>query len=230
MSTRIRGLVSRISDLGSLLLGGNAAKAWWALSYRVYSNSSSIGLRRDLTVPFTPPAAKIPLIVRPLSPADDLSSLDSAPGISSDEAFWRLTQRRLLRSGLRTCYVAVAPDGKPCYMQWVVPAAENQRLKQVSGNLYPTLQPGEALLEGAYTPEAYRGMGIMGAAMALVAERAADHGARWVITFVDEHNPASFKGCVRAGFSPYLRRHERFRLFHRSVSFEPMNPAAPSQA
>jgi RimJ/RimL family protein N-acetyltransferase len=115
-------------------------------------------------------------------------------------------------------------------MQWVVPAAENQRLKQVSGNLYPTLQPEEALLEGAYTPEAYRGMGIMGAAMALVAERAADHGARWVITFVDEHNPASFKGCVRAGFSPYLRRHERFRLFHRSVSFEPVDSAAPSQA
>jgi hypothetical protein len=226
VSARIRGLVSRISDLGSLLLGGNAAKAWWAFSYRVYSNSSSIGLRRDLTVAFTPAVAKIPLIVRPLSPADDLSSLDPVPGISSDEAFWRLSQRRLLRSGLQTCYVAVAPDGKPCYMQWVVPASENQRLKAIAGNLYPVLQPTEALLEGAFTPEAFRGLGIMGAAMALVAQRAADHGARWVITFVDEHNTASFKGCVRAGFSPYLRRRERFRLFHRSVSFEPIDPAS----
>jgi RimJ/RimL family protein N-acetyltransferase len=223
VSARIRGLVSRISDLGSLLLSGNAAKAWWAFSYRVYSNSSSIGLRRDLTVAFTPPAAKIPLIVRPLSPADDLSSLDPKPGISSDEAFWRLTQRRLLRSGLQTCYVAVAPDGKPCYMQWVVAASENDRLKEVAGNLYPLLQPDEALLEGAFTPEAYRGLGIMGAAMALVAQRAADHGARWVITFVDDHNSASFKGCVRAGFVPYLRRRERFRVFHRSVSFEPID-------
>jgi hypothetical protein len=186
-------------------------------------------LRRDLTVPFTPPAAKIPLIVRPLSPADDLSSLDPEPGISSDEAFWRLTQRRLLRSGLQTCYVAVAPDGKPCYMQWVVGASENDRLKEVAGNLYPLLQPDEALLEGAFTPEAYRGLGIMGAAMALVAQRAADHGARWVITFVDEHNSASFKGCVRAGFSAYLRRRERFRLFHRSVSFEPIVPATAAQ-
>jgi GNAT superfamily N-acetyltransferase len=228
VKARIRGLVSRITDLGSLLLGGNAAKAWWALSYRVHSNSSSIGLRRDLAVPFTPPLAKIPLLVRPLSPADDLSSLDPVPGISSDEAFWRLTQRRLLRSGLRTCYVAVAPDGKPCYMQWVVAAPENRRLKAFAGNLYPVLQPDEALLEGAFTPEAYRGLGIMGAAMALVAERARDHGARWVITFVDEHNAASFKGCVRAGFSPYLRRRERFRLFHRSVTFEAIDPTVPA--
>jgi RimJ/RimL family protein N-acetyltransferase len=95
--------------------------------------------------------------------------------------------------------------------------------------LYPLLQPDEALLEGAFTPQAYRGLGIMGAAMSLVAQRAADHGARWVITFVDEQNAASFKGCVRAGFSPYLRRCERFRLFHRSVSFEPIVPAPATQ-
>jgi RimJ/RimL family protein N-acetyltransferase len=112
-------------------------------------------------------------------------------------------------------------------MQWVVSAADNKRLKAFAGNLYPVLRSDEALLEGAFTPEAYRGMGIMGAAMALVAERAADHGARYVMTFVDEQNPASFKGCVRAGFSPYLRRRERFRMFHRSVSFEPIEPGAP---
>jgi hypothetical protein len=110
-------------------------------------------------------------------------------------------------------------------MQWVIPAAENNRLREFFGNLYPALRPDEALLEGAYTPVPYRGMGIMGAAMALVAERAADHGARWVITFVEEQNQASFKGCVRAGFSAYLRRHERFRLFHRRVSFNPIDPA-----
>jgi RimJ/RimL family protein N-acetyltransferase len=114
----------------------------------------------------------------------------------------------------------MAPDGKPCYMQWVIPASENERLRTVFGNLYPVLQPEEALLEGAYTPEAYRGKGIMGAAMAEVATRAAEHGARWAITFVDAQNEASLKGCIRAGFAPYLRRHERFRFFHRRVDFK----------
>jgi RimJ/RimL family protein N-acetyltransferase len=104
-------------------------------------------------------------------------------------------------------------------MQWVIPATENDRLRTVFGNLYPVLQPDEALLEGAFTPEAYRGKGIMGAAMAQIAERAAEYGARWVITFVDGQNDASFKGCRRAGFTPYVRRQEKFRLFSRWVVF-----------
>jgi len=110
-------------------------------------------------------------------------------------------------------------------MQWVIPAADNDRLRGFFGNLYPVLGRDEALLEGAYTPEAYRGKGIMGAAMAQVAERASEVGARWVITFVDEQNAASFKGCVRAGFTPYLKRHEKFRLFYRKVMFSALLPS-----
>ena len=221
-----RGYLSRALDIGRLVLAGNASKAWWALTYRMYSDSTSLGLRRDLATPFTGPTAKIPISVRPLSSTDDLSALEPTPGLSADERFWRLAQLRLLRSGLRVCYVAIAPDGKPCYMQWVIPSSENARLRAVFGNLYPTLGPDEALLEGAYTPDAYRGKGIMGAAMAQVGERAAEFGARWVITFVDEQNEASVKGSIRAGFAPYLRRRERFRLLYRHVTFDLIEPAA----
>jgi len=68
----------------------------------------------------------------------------------------------------------------------------------------------------------------MAAAMARIAERADQFGARWVLTFVDEGNAASLKGCARAGFVPYLRRHERFRLFWRFVSFTAVSLAASS--
>jgi GNAT superfamily N-acetyltransferase len=208
-------------------MAGNVAKAWWAVAYRMYSDSTSVGMRRDLTIPFTGPSAKIPITVRALAAGDDLSALDPAPGLDPDERLWRLAQLRLLRSRLGICYVAVAPEGKPCYMQWVMPSSENARLRAFFGNLYPRLGPAEALLEGAYTPDAYRGKGIMGAAMTQVAERAADAGARWVITFVDEQNQGSVKGCLRAGFAPYLRRRERFRLFYRRVTFDPIQaPAA----
>jgi len=223
---QLRGYASRALDLVRLVLAGNAAKALWAVTYRMYSDSTSLGLRRDLAVPFTGPAAKIPITVRPLTAADDLSALDPKPGLSADERLWRLAQLRLLRSGLGICYVAIAPEGKPCYMQWVMSSSENARLRAVFGNLYPSLGPDEALLEGAYTPEAYRGRGIMGAAMTQVAERAGEVGARWVITFVDEQNQGSVKGCIRAGFAPYLRRRERFRLFYRQVTFDLIQPAA----
>jgi GNAT superfamily N-acetyltransferase len=224
----LRGYASRARDLVRLVLAGHAGKAWWAVTYRMYSDSTSLGMRRDLAVPFTGPSAKIPITVRPLTAADDLSALDSVPGLSADERLWRLAQRRLLRSGIGICYVAIAPDGKPCYMQWVMPSSENARLRAFFGNLYPSLGPEEALLEGAYTPDAYRGKGIMGAAMTQVAERAADVGARWVITFVDAQNEGSVKGCIRAGFAPYLRRRERFRLFYRHVTFDSIQPAAAS--
>jgi len=224
----LRGYASRGLDLARLVMAGNAAKAWWAVTYRMYSDSTSLGMRRDLAVPFTGPSAKIPITVRPLAADDDLSALDPAPGLSADERLGRLAQLRLLRSGLGTCYVAIAPEGKPCYMQWVMPSSANARLRGFFGNLYPELGPEEALLEGAYTPDAYRGKGIMGAAMAQVAERAAEVGARWVITFVDEQNQGSVKGCIRAGFTLYLRRRERFRLFYRHVTFDLIPPAATS--
>jgi hypothetical protein len=46
------------------------------------------------------------------------------------------------------------------------------------------------------------------------------HASRF--TFVDERNSASVKGCVRAGFAPYLKRHEKFRFFYRRIQFEPI--------
>jgi len=218
----LRRFLSRALDLNRLVLSEGPTKALSAIRYRVYSDSTSLGLRRDLRQPFDKPMAKIPVTVRPISANDDMSALDPEPDLPPDEAMARLAQRRLLQSGLRVCYVAIAPNGTPCYMQWAIPATENPRVRAVFGNLYPLLASDEALLEGAYTPTAYRGKGIMGAAMAQVAERAADYGARWVITFVDERNSASVKGCVRAGFAPYLKRHEKFRLFYRQVRFEPI--------
>ena len=44
----------------------------------------------------------------------------------------------------------------------------------------------------------------MSAAMALIAERATNFGARYVLTFVEEHGIASLKACRRAGFMPHL--------------------------
>jgi hypothetical protein len=222
----MRGLFWRIRDLLRLVRTGHAGKAWGAVSYRIYSDSTSVGMRRDMTLSCPAPAAKIPIAVRPLAPSDDLSALDpEEPGLSADEASWRLGQRRLLESGISTCYVAIAPNGKVCYMQWLIPPSENERLRVFFGNLYPVLGPDEALLEGAFTPESFRGQGIMGAAMSLFSQRATNFGARWVVTFVDEQNPASVKGCVKAGFAPYVRRHETFRLFRRSVSFAPLAPS-----
>jgi len=221
------GRYARVRDLLRLVFSGRARRMWSAVTYRLYSNSVSLGLRRDLRAPHAAPAARRPIHVRPLSHDDELSWLDvREPGLSDAQVYARLAQVRLLESGIKTCHVAVEPDGKACYMQWLILSCEYQRVCAFFGNLYPRLAPDEALLEGAYTPEAYRGQGIMAAAMAQIAERADQFGARWVVTFVDETNAASLKGCARAGFVPYVRRDERFRLFRRHVSFTAVVPEA----
>jgi len=222
------GALARARDLLRLVFTGRGRRVWSTVTYLLYSDSASVGLRRDLRAPCLAPGAQRPFQVRPLTPGDELAWLDvREPGLSDEQVYARLGQARLLRSGIQTCHVAVEPDGTACYMQWLILSNQNDQVRAFFGNLYPRLAPDEALLEGAYTPEAYRGQGIMAAAMAQIAERAGQFGARWVVTFVDESNVASLKGCARAGFVPFLRRHEAFRLFRRRVSFTPL-PQAPS--
>jgi RimJ/RimL family protein N-acetyltransferase len=112
-------------------------------------------------------------------------------------------------------------------MQWLITAQDNGRIRDRWGELFPTLEPDEALLEGAYTAETHRGQGIMSHAMARIAAAAGKLGARRVITFVHHANIASLKGCERAGFAPYIERREAWSLFRRRIRFLPLNGTPP---
>jgi RimJ/RimL family protein N-acetyltransferase len=188
---RLRQLSARI--MGRLRLG-------------LRFESTRIGLRRDLTVPFTAPDAKIPVSVRPLTAADLPALLgldDTASAADTFETGWRSA---FAAKHMRGGYVAVDErNGTPCYMQWLFGADDNDFVLSIGG--FPALKKDEALLENAFTPVRYRGMGIMPAAMARIAERAADLGARHVITFVQDTNIPSLKGCQRSGFAPHLLHH-----------------------
>jgi GNAT superfamily N-acetyltransferase len=210
------GLISKVHDLARFALDGHSNVAVQVVLGRLYGNSSAVGLRRDLSKAFQVPSAKLPIVVRPLRRDDDLAFLREGEEESSR---FRFSQLRLVEANLPTCYVAVAPNGDICYMQWLIPAAENERIQAHYGSHFPLLNAAEALLEGAYTVPAYRGRTIMACAMAQIAEKAAQFGARWAITFVARGNEPSLKGCERAGFEPYIRRNEAWRMFHRRIEF-----------
>jgi RimJ/RimL family protein N-acetyltransferase len=181
----------------------------------------SLGLARDLSVPFPAPAAKVPITVRPLRDEDwaTLFDLDD-PGISADERELRLHRLELARERTGSPFVAVTTEGEPCYLQWLFTPAENEQMRGFFNEVFPHLAPGEMLLEGAYTPEKHRGKGIMPCAMAQIADEAAARGARRVVTFVTEDNVPSLKGCAKAGFAPYIRRTVRWAGLRRTISFE----------
>lgn len=225
---RIISITKILRSVFLLLKGMHRDVIWQALATRLYSDTTYLGLRRDLSRVFKAPDAKIPLKVRPFDPRDDLSFIDiNRPGISSTTAFDCLHQINMLKAGIQICYLALDHNDQPCYMQWLIPSNENDKIQALFGDIFPRLEKDEALLEAAYTVEDRRGQGVMASAMAQIAERANELGVRQVITFVGEGHMASLKGCKKAGFVPYVRRREIYRLFRRKVTFTPLPEGTP---
>ena len=204
-------------DAGSLL---SEIRSW------LYSNERSLGLRRDLEEDFQTPEAKIPLFLRPLRRDDVHELLDEHDSGSPNTATMELARRKIfIDADVPTCYVAVTEDGHPCYMQWLIGAQHNEQIQShFKGGLFPVLKKNEGLLELAFAPEKYRGMRIMPHAMAEIAKKGNDFGARYIITFVSEGNIPSLKGCQRAGFYPYMARESKWRLFRRRCTFKLLPP------
>lgn len=180
--------------------------------------SLNYGLRRDLDVPIEHPSAKIPISIRPMRTEDLDVLLPDDPALPPQErmeANWRRGFAEKVGTG---GFVAVDErNGSPAYVQWLLRPAQNDLIARLK--TFPLLKDDEALLENAYTPPSHRGLGIMSAAMAQIAERASEFGARYVMTFVGRDNVASLKGCRRAGFDPdmvHIRHDSLFGLIRRN--------------
>jgi GNAT superfamily N-acetyltransferase len=220
MINQLRGAV-QLMKAGAWTDIRQATRAYWR------SDSETIGLRRDLSISITAPSAAIPLTIRELRPADVPILFACDDDVRSGEAMrQRAIRLRMTQADLKTCYVAANDDDQPCYVQWLIGPSEKEKLRELFDDRFPTLRDDEMLLEGAFTLEAWRGKGIMAAAMARIAASAADHDARWVITFVAEDNIPSLKGCKKAGFEPYLRRADRWRMFRHASTFGQVLAAA----
>lgn len=219
-TTTISTLGRRMLDREMLAQGVRAA------GRRLYWDNVSFGLKRDLQVPHTAPAALIEISVRPLEERDTRYILDPVDGESAEDGWARHRRRHLRDAGIGTCYAAVTADDEPCYVQWLFGHRDNDDVQRFFRGMFPVLDEETALVEDAFTPAAHRGKRIMSAAMASIAERAADLPARYVITFVGKDNAASLKGCARAGFSIYTERAQSVRLNRRTVEYRPVAPAA----
>lgn len=214
----------RAQSFARLVAGGNATLALHLLATRLHSHTRFLGLRHDLQEPSVVPAARIDVDVRPLRADDDLSFLDPDPALDRNANWVRTEQRKLVDANIPTCWVAVAEGNRIAYMQWLVGPSDNPTIQERWRGLFPQLAPDEALLEGAYTPEAFRGMGVMPHAMARITEAARQLGVRYVITFVKDGNIPALKGSMKSGFRPHLERQHSWSLFRRKVVFTPLPP------
>lgn len=206
-------------------------KAARRLGLGLHSRANRYGLERDLSVAIENPSARIPISVQPASDSD-LERILSGSGVTDSGEQQELNARRSFAAKVDGgAYVAIDErNGTPCYVQWLLGPEKNGVIGEIGG--FPMLSEGEALLEDAYTPPSHRGLGIMSAAMALIAERGVDLGARRVITFVGVDNIASLKGCKKAGFYPYLEHTQTNWLFgiHSVDRFQPLPASDPRRS
>ena len=221
-------LAGRLKMVLLLLMKGQVRTLIREVLRRSHSTEHSLGLRRDLDVPFETPAARIDLEIRPLAKEDIHELLDDYDDEVTGEAIKERARRKLfLREEIPTCYVAVAEGGHPTYMQWLMGPDQNEAIQSYFSGGFPILKDDEALLEFAFSVEKYRGMRVMQHAMSEIAVKGRDLGARFVLTFVNEDNIPALKGCKRAGFFPYMIRVDQWRFFRRRLEFKILPPDTP---
>lgn len=212
-------ITSKLAYYGRLVRTGDRGALLGDLRRWCWSDEDAFGLSRDLTVPYTPPPARIAFSIHRLTPllADrvlDPSDLDPADRREVEH------RRRLFESGLGTGFVALNDEGAPCYVQWAIPGSQAAGIDDFFRGIFPHLRPDDLLLEGAWAHPNARGQRIMGEAMSRIAEAGAEPHHRRAITFVAVDNEPSLRGCRSAGFTNYIVRHEHWRVGRRVVAWD----------
>lgn len=219
-NAKIHPLLHDLQIISIITMKGSPGIIMKEIQRRMDSRTSFYGLERDLTKSLPMPAARIPILVRRLSP-EDVPVILSSRGNGKSELELKDQARRnlLIKAEFSRCFVAADPGNRPCYMQWLIGPEENNKVQDYFKGGFPLLGPDEVLLEGAYTPPQYRGLGIMPCAMFRISEKGKEIGARRAITFVNVNNTAALTGCNRAGFHEFLIREDVWRNFRRSLTF-----------
>lgn len=187
------GAARSIRQLGLKGVAHVAARRFW-------STSRALGLRVDVEHLPPPRTAKVPVAMKAIDPASFGGFESELQRTGEADSIEVLARLRFCRGGVTTLYVAEDEHGEPIYAQWLVRRADQDRLRAVTGALFPPLAESEALVEGAYTFLNFRGCGAMADGMHQLLRAARDGGAESAITYVTDDNVPSLRGCAKAGF------------------------------
>ncbi len=212
-------LEAPLRTAASLAARGNVSRLASRLRANFWSDQRRVVLRRDLSRALDPLSSPIGFSIRRLR-ARDLATIFDPDSI--EEQAERAKRERWLRAGLRSCYVAESRGGHPVFLQWLCTSSDNEALRAVFPFENLAVEPGTILLEGAYTPPRFRHLPIMPSAMARIAERGREFGARWALVCVDVQSVSMLKAASWAGFSPW-----RLKIIHRRMFFPIYRYAAP---
>lgn len=167
-------------------------QTWWTKLF--------LGVRCDLASlpPIRP--AKFEITMKPCESGSFTGFAEELERVRGTDYIDVFLRQSMCQAGVQTLYAAPGPDGSPAYVQWLVTARTQHLLHSHQPGRYPTLQPDEVLLEGAYTFIRFRRTGVMADGMAQLLRIAKAGGARAAFMYVASDNVASLRGCANVGF------------------------------
>lgn len=209
----LKALLHRIHIAFTHLKSGDHRLIFQGFTTRLYSDVKSYGLEQSAAKVITNELLTDELQIR-LFTNNDLNRLNE-----------KMRHIRLVKENIPTCYIAENKDQIPVFRQWVFKHDQNDRIQNFFGGIFPRLSNDEALLEGGFTHEHFRGQRIMSKGILNILNLPEHKDIRRFITFVDVTNIPSIKGLQRAGFTPYAIRYETWRFFKRKVTITPISKA-----
>lgn len=184
------------------------------LKRQVYSRSVHIGLELNLEEIDIPPIeAKIAYTLRLATEEDMNDVLQRAKTESKEAARDLVTRRWLYEDGYHDCYISRTADTNDlAFMQSVIRSEDDKLVEGRFRSWFPKLTANEAILEGAYAFEKYRGKGLGSAVPAKILTIWKNKGVKRVITYIEKDNAAAFKAAERAGFKRF-QEVRKLRIF-----------------
>lgn len=201
--------MQKIGHLLYLIRKGEIHFVISGIKKRLYSDKTSIGLKKDLSSPHDTRKSSVHFSIRKATREDH-------------QCFQMDRTNFGLHEIIPEAYVAVDKNGSIIYRQWLIGSQYNEEIAKFWDGRYPWLKDDEALSENLFTIPAFRGNGILSEALSRITVKARDFGANHAISFVDVNNIGSLRGCRNAGFYPYVLRREKWLLGKRTVTFPPL--------
>jgi hypothetical protein len=205
MKTKLGKIAIRIRYATLLLRLAGIMVFFKLLLQQIYSRSVQIGFTMDLQKNNVPEVvAKLKYKLQ-LATQKDMDEILQLAKLENKDMAQKLIYRILLwEDGYRNCYIARTADtNEICFMQFTIFAEDAKTTKGGFKSWFPELKEGEALIEGAYTFEKFRGNRIHPAVTADQLKICKEKGVQRMVAHVNKNNTASLKGTERAGYVPF---------------------------
>ena len=108
---------------------GQVCAFLYEIKKQAWSEEVSYGSRRDLACPFAPPPASIPITLRLFERGDERYFAGPA-GLWHrliEKRIGRTSRTEFIAADMPRAYVAVTPDGSPCFIQWLIAPSANEK-------------------------------------------------------------------------------------------------------